>query len=49
MTGETILVVEDEGIAARETEYRLKDLGCNGRGIAGSGPPAIEKAGQGHP
>ncbi|HVN22615.1 MAG TPA: PAS domain S-box protein [Syntrophorhabdales bacterium] len=49
MAGERILIVEDEGIVARETEYRLKDLGYNVCGIASSGPEAINKAEKGHP
>src|SRR5512139_2806326 len=44
MAGEKILIVEDEGIVARETEYRLKDLGYNVCGIAASGAEALKKA-----
>jgi PAS domain S-box-containing protein len=44
MAGEKILIVEDEGIVARETEYRLKDLGYNICGLAASGAEAIKKA-----
>lgn len=43
MAGEKILIVEDEGIVARETEYRLKDLGYNVCGIAASGAEALKK------
>ncbi len=49
MAGEKILVVEDEGIVARETEYRLKDLGYTVCGIAASGAEAIRKAEQALP
>ncbi len=44
MAGEKILIVEDEGIVARETEFRLKDLGYNVCGLAASGAEAIKKA-----
>jgi PAS domain S-box-containing protein len=49
MAGEKILIVEDEGIVARETEYRLKDLGYTVCGVAASGAEAIKKAEQAHP
>jgi len=49
MAGEKILIVEDEGIVARETEYRLKDLGYTVCGIASSGAEAIKKAEQADP
>ncbi|MBP1731180.1 MAG: putative sensor protein, partial [Deltaproteobacteria bacterium] len=44
MPGEKVLIVEDEGIVARETEYRLKDLGYNVCGLAASGAEALKKA-----
>jgi PAS domain S-box-containing protein len=44
MAGEKILIVEDEGIVARETELRLKDLGYAICGVAASGAEAIKKA-----
>jgi PAS domain S-box-containing protein len=49
MAGEKILIVEDEGIVARETEYRLKDLGYNICGLAASGAEAIKKADKSRP
>jgi CheY-like chemotaxis protein len=49
MAGEKILIVEDEGIVARETEYRLKDLGYNICGVAASGAEAIKKADKSRP
>ncbi len=49
MAGEKILIVEDEGIVARETEYRLKDLGYIVCGLAASGAEAIKKAEKARP
>ena len=49
MAGEKILIVEDEGIVARETEYRLKDLGYTVCGVAASGAEAIKKAEKARP
>ena len=49
MAGEKVLIVEDEGIVARETEYRLKDLGYNICGLAASGAEAIKKADKARP
>ncbi len=49
MAGEKILIVEDEGIVARETEFRLKDLGYTVCGIVASGAEAIKKAEKARP
>ncbi len=49
MAGEKILIVEDEGIVARETELRLKDLGYIICGLAASGADAIKKAEKARP
>ena len=49
MAGEKILIVEDEGIVARETELRLKDLGYAVCGLAASGTEAIKKAEKARP
>jgi len=49
MAGEKILIVEDEGIVARETEYRLKDLGYTVCGVAASGSEAIKQAEKSRP
>ena len=42
MPGETVLIVEDELIIARDMMMRLKKLGCDVIGIAESGQQALQ-------
>lgn len=46
MAPTVILVVEDEGIVARDLKNKLQDMGYIVSGIASSGEQAIEKAGE---
>jgi CheY-like chemotaxis protein len=45
MTSAQILVVEDEGITAKDLESRLKHLGYRVAAVARSGAEAIDKVG----
>jgi len=42
VSGETVLIVEDELIIARDMMMRLKTLGCDVLGIAESGEQALQ-------
>ncbi len=44
MTNAKIMIVEDEWIAAEDTQYRLQDLGYTVSSLASTGKEAIQKA-----
>jgi CheY-like chemotaxis protein len=49
MDAQTILIVEDESLIARELEARLRKLGYHVQGIAASGPEALGLIAQARP